>query len=905
MECPNCHINYDDELLECPGCGAEPEKSDAAQLGIFPELDINAEPVEPGDDPYAGSDSEREIPGDCDEKEGGGGFGKILLVSDVNMFGRKVAIKRFTHSELGMLAGSEVLRPEFEEKILEKAKDIANLKHPNVVDVYFAGKYQEGLQIVMEYIEGGDLEDAVTGKGRIDSEEAARIGVQLCDGISALHENDIVHGCIRPENILFTKEGVPKIIGFNYASDSVMAASRSKDEWSGPEQREDRTRAADVTGDIYSLGAVLYFAVTGEIPGETVSDKLPETIGEHILGAMAENPDNRFSSVREFGEALENVLISRRKLKIISEGEGEFPCYECGKDVPYAAAFCPACGVEILGIWKKKETLYRDSIKEAEELVRAGEFNNALKKLDTIEPEFDHEHFVHLKSEIETKKQWVQDEWNRVDDKKDILLGRIRKAESALERLEFKAAMEIAEEIKQSADPYFKSIHTSADKIIEQVGIVRENEKAYRDELAALNEAAEEDPSRFDFAGAKNQASELMKKIDQSIYPEIFEEARKTLERIAAEEKKADNAGTGLRVKLDDAAKALENLDFEKADLLAAQLEEASEEKFPDVFEDAGKIRNRIARITDKRKNIEQKLEDAEKSAANSDYTSAVQTVDEILALDGEAYEDQRQKAAEAKEKFEIMEREYETARISSLRLEFGGKIEEAKNNMFGASSILRPVMENEDGELENLRGEAAAILKKRTVVLGSALGVLLFLLIVGGVIVAGISSKSEKPERQWGFEVRKFTPVVNVRTGPDTSFDEIETLKKDESIEIRALGYELSQDGHPWIKVSVKKAGGHPPVDGYISGKIIEDMNGNLLFSEAAVIGDGNVRDFPDKSGRPIAKLGKDFIVSIKGKAVDGKGRVWFMIHQGQLEGYIQAGAVRLVPLEKMEKEK
>lgn len=847
MECPNCHCIYDDTLTGCPICAEKMTKPDSktAPGGSGPK-NTGASDTE-----KKNRDSEYDALNGYEEKKGRSGFGRVILVTDMHMFGRKVAIKRFTNTELDQITGSEVLRPEIEERVLANAKTIAGLKHPNIIDVYFAGKYQDGVQIVMEYIDGGSIKETVEQKGRFDSEAAAQIGIKLCDGMALLHEQNIIHKNLGPENILLTKKGKPKIAGFSYefemGSQSVMFSETEKSaaQWMSPEQRISMT-GVDCAGDIYSLGATLYFAATGEVPSEIVSDKLPESLREPLGTAMAENPENRFQSAREFGESLENVLISNRKTKIISEGTGEFPCYACAKPVPYKAAFCPACGIEILGIWKEKENLYRDTNKEIEACVHVGEFNEALRKMDAILPEFEHEHFVHLQNEVLMKKEWAQEEWNRVDEKKENLLSRLRKADAALDRKEADIAIEIAEDVKRTAEPYFKSVHAEADEKIKRAKLIKEDERTLKNELDMCQESAEKYLHHGDFERAKARITDVLKKIDRKAFPDMFNEAEEKLKYID------------------------------------------------------GLIRERM----------NESIALAEKAATGEDFSYAFGLLDTVIGGNDDAYESLRQKARDVKEKIQILKLDYERVHFSNLRKDFTKRIEEAGKKPMWSGPLLRPVVKSEIDELEDLKAAAKQVLKKRNAIWFGifvvTVAVLAAILITAMTI---LQKESPRPE-SWVRKARLFTNVANVREGPDTSFGIIAVITNDEKgapkeairlanddeVEITALDFALSRQGHPWIKVLINKGEAHRNINGYISGKILEDMNGHMLFSEAVVDDACNVRKDPKSDSPVIFRLGKGNMVKILGKT---GGEVWFKVfHETTGEtGFVDFKQIRLVP--------
>ena len=185
--------------------------------------------------------------------------------------------------------------------------------------------------MVMQYIDGGSLLERMreVESGRLDENEAIDIGKQLCTALMVAHDRKIIHRDIKPHNVLLRKEMIPserwiaKLADFGLARLSD-APQNSNSQAAGtfgyrsPEQRDRRNRkTVDARSDIYSLGATLYHTVSGEAPEgiidlEGVSDGLRRILRR----AMANKPEDRFQTAREFYDELTALGISESKQSV-------------------------------------------------------------------------------------------------------------------------------------------------------------------------------------------------------------------------------------------------------------------------------------------------------------------------------------------------------------------------------------------------------------------------------------------------------------------------------------------------------------------------------------------------------------------------------------------------------------
>src|ERR671932_2576855 len=193
---------------------------------------------------------------------GSGGMGEVYLARD-RVLGRDVALKVLRRQ----YAGDE----EFAERFKREAKSAASLSHPNIVQVYDRGETEEKASyIAMEYVPGGTLKERISTEGPLGAKDAAALGAQVAEALGAAHDRGIVHRDIKPQNVLLTASGGAKVADFGIAragSSATISRTGSVMGTAGymsPEQA--LGEPATPTSDLYSLGVVLYEALTGRLP---------------------------------------------------------------------------------------------------------------------------------------------------------------------------------------------------------------------------------------------------------------------------------------------------------------------------------------------------------------------------------------------------------------------------------------------------------------------------------------------------------------------------------------------------------------------------------------------------------------------------------------------------------------
>jgi tRNA A-37 threonylcarbamoyl transferase component Bud32 len=244
---------------------------------------------------------------------GKGGMGAVYKARQPGL-DRLVAIK---------ILPPEVGRdPAFAERFTREARALARLGHPNIVSVYDFGQRDGLFYIVMEYVDGVNLRQAILAGG-MSPEQALAIVPQICDALQFAHDEGIVHRDIKPENILLDKRGRVKIADFGLAKLFGTAADQTLTgehqvmgtlRYMAPEQLEG-THAVDHRADIYSLGVVFYELLTGELPigrfaPPSKKVQIDVRLDEVVLRALEKEPEHRYqhaSQVKSEVEAIRSV----------------------------------------------------------------------------------------------------------------------------------------------------------------------------------------------------------------------------------------------------------------------------------------------------------------------------------------------------------------------------------------------------------------------------------------------------------------------------------------------------------------------------------------------------------------------------------------------------------------------
>lgn len=253
------------------------------------------------------------------KKIGEGGLAEVYQAQDMAL-GRMVAIK---------VLRSEYLRDSsFLVNFHREAQNAARLSDSYIVAVYDFGQDKNRPYIVMEWVPGSDLRAAISEEGKIPVDQAVRYAIQICSAVGAAHRAGIVHGDLKPGNILITPNKQAKVTDFGLAR--ALGASAMDDGevvWGTPAyfapEQASGSQVLPAT-DVYAIGIILYEMLTGRVPFVGVDDQevarkqlyeahipvdkvnpaIPEPVARIVDAAMAKNPNERFLTADHLREAL-------------------------------------------------------------------------------------------------------------------------------------------------------------------------------------------------------------------------------------------------------------------------------------------------------------------------------------------------------------------------------------------------------------------------------------------------------------------------------------------------------------------------------------------------------------------------------------------------------------------------
>jgi serine/threonine-protein kinase len=230
-----------------------------------------------------------------DHVAGHGGMATVFSAYDT-VLDRRVAIKLLQRKR----DDGGVLHARFEREARAEAKIV----HPNVVSVHDIGESDDGRPfIVMDYVAGGSLQELIAEEAPLSSERVAILGMGIARALAAAHALNIVHRDVKPANVIVDEQGIPHLMDFGLAREIVdedpgitaPGILVGTPFYVAPEQAQFGT--ASPAADMYSLGAVLYHALTGEPPftGENAFDvalrRFQEEPAELRAVAPAADPD--------------------------------------------------------------------------------------------------------------------------------------------------------------------------------------------------------------------------------------------------------------------------------------------------------------------------------------------------------------------------------------------------------------------------------------------------------------------------------------------------------------------------------------------------------------------------------------------------------------------------------------
>ena len=272
------------------------------------------------------------------ERIGEGSFGVVHRALQPQV-GRDVAIKSI-HPDLAN-------DPGFIRRFEREAQLVARLEHPHVVPLYDYWRDADGAYLVMRFLRGGSLRQAIEKDGALPPDQISKTLDQIADALSAAHAQGIVHRDVKPENILLDQEGNAYVSDFGIARDvseptTIGSGVLGTSSYLSPEQI--RGEPITTRTDVYCLGVLLYEVLTGQRPSLRrsivspseghVDERLPSVllarpelstaVDDLVARATAENADDRYEDVAALAVAFREAL-GGEALALAAEGADRNP----------------------------------------------------------------------------------------------------------------------------------------------------------------------------------------------------------------------------------------------------------------------------------------------------------------------------------------------------------------------------------------------------------------------------------------------------------------------------------------------------------------------------------------------------------------------------------------------------
>lgn len=268
------------------------------------------------------------------ETIGRGGMGTVYKSRQRNL-DRIVAIK--------MLSEELASDPEFRARFQQEATVVARLNHPNIVQVHDIEEHNKTFCIIMEFVEGENLQAKIDRDVTLPEYEVVAIGAQVSRALAYAHSRGIIHRDIKPDNIHVTPKGVAKVMDFGIARflDSKLKTqtgiSMGTPKFMSPEQVTGKN--VDGQTDLYSLGICMYYCLAGRPPfdGENaisvatrhlyeqpelpskLNSSISPAVEKVILKALEKQKPNRYATGTEMAEALEAAVGMKTPLRVDSD----------------------------------------------------------------------------------------------------------------------------------------------------------------------------------------------------------------------------------------------------------------------------------------------------------------------------------------------------------------------------------------------------------------------------------------------------------------------------------------------------------------------------------------------------------------------------------------------------------
>lgn len=287
---------------------------------------------------------------------GRGGMGVVYRGVD-SFIKRQVAIKTIYLSDIQDQEERQFLR----QRLYREAQSAGILSHPNIVTIYQIGEQDEITYIAMEYVEGSNLADLLRQREKVSLGLLLGVFEQTAAGLDHAHSHGVIHRDVKPANIIVRPDGVAKITDFGVAKISAQSVTRTgmtlgTPHFMAPEQIQGKH--IDGKADQYSLGVVMYEAITGKKPFTAdsmttlifriVSDPVDPKRDNPAMGdeasdvlkrALAKTPEDRFPSCVALAQALRGAMAGHAEAAVLPVPSHRSPSHSAPH--PESRSFTP------------------------------------------------------------------------------------------------------------------------------------------------------------------------------------------------------------------------------------------------------------------------------------------------------------------------------------------------------------------------------------------------------------------------------------------------------------------------------------------------------------------------------------------------------------------------------------
>ncbi|NQV23306.1 MAG: protein kinase [Rhodopirellula sp.] len=319
----------------CPNCGHQCTFNDTSSDETIISRDADEEgfraiaQVVAEDDPLIGKTLHVY---QCVSLIGSGGMGRVYLAHH-NDLERRCALKL-------LFPRRATCDEEYVARFVEEGRAAAALVHPNIVTVHAVGQVDGKHFLEMEFISGRSLQQLINDEGQLTVPRALSLIARTADGLAAAHRNDIIHRDVKPDNIMLTKRGEPKISDFGLAKRVLNSKGKpiadgicGTPNYMAPELFQGESASA--ASDVYALGVTLFLALTGRLPYQAeslqqlrwkgrnepipnvrrVRSDVPLEVAECVAMMTSPAPGNRPKDAIEASQLLHAVLGQERDLE--------------------------------------------------------------------------------------------------------------------------------------------------------------------------------------------------------------------------------------------------------------------------------------------------------------------------------------------------------------------------------------------------------------------------------------------------------------------------------------------------------------------------------------------------------------------------------------------------------------